>query len=107
MAETPIQELRALLDGSLRLLADDAMPSGLLVHALDILAAVESDAAVGAAVRECDERGLRYQRVVYDDGTTMDIQIWQPCRQAGPPSGHGTTFPAALADWKHKNGVEG
>lgn len=105
MTETPIQELRALLDGSLRLLADDGMPSGLLVHALDVLAAVEADAAIGAAVRECEERGLD---VTTDfTYTNYDIRYNIARHEAAVATwGQGPTLLAAMADWKLRNGVQ-
>ena len=106
MAETPIQRLLFLIDSACARVGRGDLAVVELEAAQAILAEVEADAAVGAAVRECDERGLRYQRMVYDDGTTMAIHIWQPCCQPGSPGGYGTTFREALADWKLRTGVE-
>jgi hypothetical protein len=102
MTETPIQRLRDLLEHT-RSVADDlrrVSNDHTLTVALEDLALLEPDAAIGAAVRECEGQGLRCS---YHPDKGLDAaHIWRAAGDCSP-HGHGPDLPAALADWQRQN----
>lgn len=72
-------------------------------HALADLALLEADAAVGAAVRECEDLRLHLSGGFYDDANAF--LVWAHGDHGGVVP--GPTLPAALASWKERNEVAG
>ena len=102
MTETPIQRLRSLLETAQGIVNDGDRPRGVLGAAIQLLNTIEADAAVGAAVRECEDLGLHLSGGFYDDANAF--LVWAHGDHDGVVP--GPTIPAALASWKERNEMQ-
>ena len=113
MTETLFEHLRHVLDEALDMVNAGLYPDELIEEAIAGFDQIEEDAAVGAAVRECDERGLGIQslwkphpldHLLENDG----YEIYDPNSPRDPTDDpyEGITLPEALADWKLRNEVK-
>ena len=114
MSDTPIEHLRHVLDEALDMVNAGYFPDELIEEAIAGIDQIEEDAAVGAAMRECAERGLIVEQDYAYPNKAHACCIHRsphsprpyPRLDRRPEAGLGPTLPEALADWKQKNEVE-
>ena len=92
MSDPPIERLRHWLDA--------AYTSA--IEGLGIVDSVEADAARGAAMRECEDRGLDFGYCTEGDAGPL-YRVWH--WKSDTEIGEWTTLREALDDWNLRNEV--
>jgi len=97
-----VRHVRHVLDEALDMVCAGYFPDGLIEEAIAGIDQIEEDAAVGAAVRECQKRGLDCRDGVRDGERIAHVYN---NNSGADRAGHGPNIPEALADWKKQNEV--